>query len=222
MQHHEIAYDLYYAVGVSYYYTLFTSTAWTYSDRGTDTESGLNDIKLGVTGRINPFRNGRSWQLTAVVPVKKLGLSGDRPGGGQYALDAGIFYRFLPDPYQNPFTQYTQGIFGGGLGTSLRGGSASSELWTYGKWEKQVISPSWRIEITLSALTSYAGGASGTVDIGGPDDRYHYDQLGANVSLHYRLNSTTGIGIGYKRDLWGRNINKSEGLSIGLSTSWKK
>ncbi|MBI3359402.1 MAG: hypothetical protein HY037_07500 [Nitrospirae bacterium] len=128
----------------------------------------------------------------------------------------------MPDPYENPFTEYTQGIWGGGIGTTLWGGTASSELWAYGNWEKQVINPSWQVEIKLSALTSYDGGESGSVDIFGPNDSYHYDQVASDFSLRYRLNRTTGIRINYKRDLWGRNINKSEGLNIGLSTTWGK
>ncbi|MBI3600415.1 MAG: hypothetical protein HY097_07210 [Nitrospinae bacterium] len=215
-------YYLYYEYGYSYYYTLFASTAWTYSDRGTSTDSGVDDVKIGIRGRLNPFRNGRTWQLTAILPVRKWDLSGYRPGEGKYGLEAGIFYRLLPDPYEKPFTEYPDSIWGGGLGTTLRSGGSGSEVWAYGKWEKNLFNPSWLAAINLSALSSFAGGESGSVDIYGPNDSYHYDRAASDVSLSYRLNMTTGISISYKRDLWGRNINKNESVHIGIYTTWKR
>lgn len=215
-------YYLYYEYGYSYYYTLFTSTAWIYSDRGTTTESGVDDVRLGIRGRLNPFRNGRTWQITAILPVRRWEIAGYRPGEGKYGMDAGVFYRSLPDLYENPFTEYPHSIWGGGLGATYRSGGVGGELWGYGKWEKQIFSPSWNIEIKLSGLSSFTGGESGGVDIYGPNDSYHYDWAASEISFRYRLSMTSSINLSYKQDLWGRNVNKSENIQIGISTTWKK
>jgi len=75
----------------------------------------------------------------------------------------------------------------------------------------------------LSALSSFTGGQSGGVDIYGPNDSYHYEQINSEFSLsYYSLNKTMGINVSYKRDLWGRNINMNEGPHIGISMTWKK
>ena len=222
IKHQEAVYYQYYEYGYSYYYTILASIAWTYYDSGTIKDSGIDNVKIGVRGRLNIFRNGRTWQVTAILPVKKWDSSVFQPGRGKYGLEAGIFYRLLPDPYETPSDIYTQGIWGMGLGTTLRSGDTGSELWSYGKWEKKVFNPSWKVEVKLSALSSFTGGQSGGVDIYGPNDSYHYEQINSELSLSYSLNKTTGINVSYKRDLWGRNVNMNEGQHIGIFMTWKK
>lgn len=221
-RHQQANYYLYYDYGYSYYYNLFASTSWNYRDSGTSTDSGIDDIRIGIRGRLNVFRNGRTWQITAIIPTRQWGLTGYRPGEGKYGIDAGIFYRLLPDLYENPFAKYSGNIFGGGLGTTLRSGGVGGEVWGYGNWQRKLFSPLWYVEIKLSALSSFAGGESGSVDIYGPNDSFHYDQVTSDISLSYHFSRRTGINLGYKRDLWGRNINKNESVHIGISTTWKK
>lgn len=219
-KHQQGVYYLYGEYGYSYYYNLFASTAWVYSDRGENKDSGIDDVRIGIRGRLNLFRNGRTWELTAILPARKWHLAGYRPGEGKYGLDAGIFYRYLPDPYENPFTDYPDSIWGCGLGTTLRSGGSGSEIWAYGKWEKIIFSSSWQIEVKLSGLSSFAGVESGGIDVYGPNDSYHYDRATTDISLNYRLNRTTGVNLSYRQDFWGRNINKSEGVQVGLYTMW--
>ncbi|MEK6546113.1 MAG: hypothetical protein AABZ28_06250 [Nitrospinota bacterium] len=137
IKHQEAVYYQYYEYGYSYYYTILASIAWTYYDSGTIKDSGIDNVKIGVRGRLNIFRNGRTWQVTAILPVKKWDSSVFQPGRGKYGLEAGIFYRLLPDPYETPSDIYTQGIWGMGLGTTLRIGDTGSQLCSYRKWEKK-------------------------------------------------------------------------------------
>lgn len=221
-KHHEATYYLYGEYGYSYYYNLIASTGWNYRDDGTRTDSSIDDIKIGIRGRLNPFRNGRTWQVTAILPTRRDDLLGSRPGGGKSGIDAGIFYRIVPDPYDKPFTVYDKGIWGGGLGVTLRSGGLGSELWAYGKWEKKISTSSWHAGFKLSALSSFAGAESGSVDIYGPNDSYNYNQISSEFLMKYQLNRTTTINAGYIRDLAGRNINRNDGVHIGISTSWKR
>lgn len=221
-KHQEAVYYLYGEYGYSYYYNLIASTGWNYRDDGARVDSSIDDIKIGVRGRLNVFRNGRTWQVTAILPTRKGDLLGSRPGGGKSGLEAGIFYRLLPDPYERPFTDPAQGIWGLGLGITLRSGGTGSELWAYGKWEKKVINPSWQAGFKLSTISSFAGAESGSVDIYGPNDSYQYHQITSEFLLKYQLNRTTAINTGYSRDLIGRNINRNDGVQIGISTIWKK
>ena len=221
-RHKQGVYYLYGEYGYSYYYNIFASTGWTYSDSGTSTDSGVDDVKIGIRGRLNLFRNGRTWEIAAILPTRKWYLSDYRPGQGKYGLEAGIFYRFRPNPYENPFAEYPHSIWGGGLGTTLRSGGVGGEVWGYGNWQKNLFSPLWKIEIKLSALSSFAGAEAGSVDIYGPNDSFHYDQISSDISLSYSLSRTTGINLSYKQDLWGRNINKNETVHAGIYTTWKK
>lgn len=221
-KHHEATYYLYGEYGYSYYYNLIASTGWNYRDDGIIKENSIDDIKIGVRGRLNVFRNGRTWQVNAIIPTRKGDLTGSRPGGGKAGIDAGIYYRFIPDPYEKPFTVHNQGIWGAGLGITLRSGGIGSELWAYGKWEKNIFSPSWQGGFKLSALSSFAGAESGSVDIYGPNDTYQYNQITSELLIKYHLNRSMTINAAYVRDLAGRNINRNEGVHVGISTSWKK
>lgn len=221
-KHLDATYYLYAEYGYSYYYNLIASTGWNYRDDGTRTSSSVDDIKIGIKGRLNRYRNGRTWQVTAILPTRKGDLLGSRPGGGKSGIDAGIYYRLLPDPYDRPFSIHNQGIWGGGLGITLRSGGVGNELWAYGKWEKSVFNPSWQVELRLSALSSFAGRESGSVDIYGPNDSYHYHEISSEFSMKYKLNRTLSLNAGYSRDLAGRNINRNDEVQIGISTSWNK
>ncbi|MBI5193822.1 MAG: hypothetical protein HZA08_10335 [Nitrospirae bacterium] len=221
-KHQEATYYLYGEYGYSYYYNLIASTGWNYRDDGIRTNNSIDDIKIGIRGRLNRFRNGRTWQVNAILPTRRGNLLGSRPDGGKAGIDAGIYYRIEPDPYLNPFTVHNKGIWGGGFGITLRSGGIGSELWAYGKWEKNVITPSWQAGFRLSALSSFAGAESGSVDIYGPNDSYHYHQINSEFLLKYQLNRTTTINTSYVMDLDGSNINRNSGVHIGISTNWKK
>jgi len=221
-EHRQVVSYLYGEYGYSYYYNLFASTAWVESRRDSGEDSGMDDVRIGIRGRLNVFRNGRTWQLAAVIPLRKSDASGYRPGEGEYALEAGAFLRLLPDRYDNPFTAYPDSIWGFGLGATLRSGGAGSELWTYGKWEKNVVNPAWKLAVKLSALSSFAGAESGSVDAFGPNDTYHYDRVASDVALSHSLSRTTGVRFSYKRDLWGRNVNRDEGVNFGFHMMWGK
>ncbi|WP_287963123.1 hypothetical protein, partial [Alcanivorax sp.] len=60
---------LHYEYGYSYDYTLFGNTALDTRRCGNRHSSGLGDIRLGVRGRLNPFRNGSTWELSVLVPT---------------------------------------------------------------------------------------------------------------------------------------------------------
>lgn len=215
----QILYYLHYEYGYSYYHTLFTSAAYIREETGSSEKSGVDNVKLGVRGRLNYFRNGRTWQLSAIMPGDP---SITKPGSGKFGADAGIFHRYIPDSYENPFTDPTGNIWGWGAGATIWSGDTGGEVWGYGRWERSLFSPIWQTAAKLSGRSSFAGGERGSVDVFGPNDSYHYDQLSSELSLQYRLSRQTTVGASYKRDLWGRNIDMNEGILINLNTGWKK
>lgn len=126
-----------YEYGYSYHYNIFTGTAFTYRQTGTGTIQGISNIRVGVRGRLQRFRNGRTWQVSALLPVRKVSNDPENPEGGSYGLHAGLFFRLLPDPYERPFTKFPLGVWGAGIGiATLQSGNAANQVDAHIKWEK--------------------------------------------------------------------------------------
>ena len=76
--------------GYSYYYTVFADAGLTNKECGGEPgESGLSDLTLGIRGRIDPFRNGRSWEIALKPPVSGDDSDTARPGNGEFGLEFG-------------------------------------------------------------------------------------------------------------------------------------
>ena len=88
-----------YEYGYSYYHSLFASTSIESNKCGDDSANGIPDIKLGIRGRINPYRNNYSWELAAILPVQGDRFDKSEPGKGDFGLQAGIYRRHVDDPY---------------------------------------------------------------------------------------------------------------------------
>lgn len=209
---HRTVYYGYYEYGYSYYYTVFTSIAWTKRESGTKIEEGFSNIKLGIRGRLNPFRNGRTWEVTALIPAKNLGDPNREDSGG---ISGGLFYLGRPDPYETPYVPFTKWIWGGGIGvTLLRKVDVGKSMWAYSQWERGIINRSWKIGTQLDGRSSFR------------DEKRAFpleirDQITWEVSLGYRLSRETGLSIGYAKDIWGRNVTQSDTIKVGLSHSFR-
>ena len=200
-----------YEYGSSYNYNVFTGTAFTYRDTGTRIIKGVSSIRIGARGRLQQFRNGRSWQITALLPARTVSNDPENPGGGAYGLHAGLFYRLLPDPYERPFSKFPFGVWGGGVGVAvLQSGNAANQLDIYLKWEKDFRRTPFGISFKGTGLSSFAEG---------PLEPYARFQ--SEGMVQYALSRVNGLSVSYTVDVWGRNITQGNALQIRVSRAFE-
>lgn len=104
-------YSLYYEYGYDYPTTVLTSL-WGTNDMRKEEEGTpsagvfhpIAGIKFGLRKRVNRFRDGRTWQLTATIPV-----SIEEGVAKEYALDTGLFFYCFPTRMANCFLGFGAG-----------------------------------------------------------------------------------------------------------------
>lgn len=210
--HNQLVASVHYERGYSYYYTLIAGGAYKYRDGNSGVDKGPSSLRVGIRGRLQKFRNGRTWQATAILPTQPVGSDPEDPGEGKFGLHVGLFYRLLPDPYEKPFTKFPFGVWGGGIGIlTLRSGDAVDELQAFGTWSKNFSKTPYGVQMKWSGLTSIFEGPL----------VIPYARFQSEGSISYALKRGEGINISYGVDILGRNITQSNALKIGFSHRWE-
>ena len=211
--------DLHYEYGYSYYRTLFAATSFERDACGDQRSVGIPDVKLGMRGRVDPFRNSYSWELALIVPVNGDRVDRRKPGIGLFGIEAGLFRTYRDDPYEKPFTVLTRGIWGWGLGVTLWGEGAGHELWGELNWRRR-LNRDWRFKSWLSGRYALAGDRVGADDIFSSRKSIDYDELTLGGRFTRRLSRGTSLGLSLEQALWGRNTSQDTSLQLELYRSW--
>lgn len=211
-----------YEYGYSYYYTVFAETELRTRDCGNTHASGIPDATFGIRGRLNMFRNQRTWQLSATIPVQGDLYDPTKPGNGAFGLAGGLYFLFTPSPYDKEKAYRTDGVWGWSVGANLWSGGVGHLLWTEGVWRKslkQTWAAPWSFSAGLRGEYGF-GGDSATTSISAQPKSLDYDQITGKLALSRPLSDHSGVRIGYNHDLWGRNTGKNHGFSLSLYYSW--
>jgi len=211
--------SLRYEYGYSYYRTLFASTSYKNTECGGYQASGVSDLKLGVRGRINPFRNGYSWQVTAIIPLQDGRFTSSKDSSDYFGLDLGVFRSYRPDPYTRPLTVIREGVWGWGLGLTLWEQDIGHQGWGELKWTRQ-LDKEYKFKASLGATKAITIGENGVHGAVSTARSKGYDVVNASVRLSRKLSRDLSLGASLKQDLWGRNTSQDTTIEIELSTSW--
>lgn len=200
--------------GYSYYHTLFADAGITNRDCSNEPNvSGLSDLTVGVRGRLNPFRNGRSWELALKLPISGTSADPDRPGKGEFGLEAGVHFSLYPDPYE--VFKYRDGVWSWGAGVRLWTGGLAHQGWAYGGWSHP-IDDDWSFSARLSGVMSFAGRRSADGSISND-----YDKLSASIGVRRSISPTVSMSLGLSHDVRGRESDQGTSIRLGFSREWR-
>lgn len=88
-QRQHVSNSHYLEYGYSYYYTLFGGVSLSQASCADESNAGPGDVRLGVRGRTNLYRNHRSWELVATLPTDR-GSPSPRLGCGAFGLSGAL------------------------------------------------------------------------------------------------------------------------------------
>lgn len=203
--------------GYSYYHTVFAAAELSSKDcRGGSNVQGLSDLTVGVRGRLDPFRNGRAWEVALKLPISGTSADRDRPGNGEFGIDAGIHIRMVPDAYDHAAQRDHKGVWSWGSGVRLWTGGLAHQAWAYGGWSRD-LNDVWGLSTRLAGTLSFGGSkrdSDGRI-------RNDYDKLTASIGLNRSLSQTTSLSVSLSRDLLGRNTDQATGIRLSISRSWR-
>lgn len=206
-----------YEYGLSYYYTAFGSIDLMKRRCGYKTSTGIGDLSLGVRGRLNLYRNGRTWEAALVVPTGHRSYGEAPIGSGLYGLRLGVFgsYGNRHDP---------RDLVGSNLelGANLHiwEGSAPEQLSGYAKIN---VAPRGQSSHYFAAFE----GDYALIDRSEPyvptinqQDIYGYDRLNLRLGYAQMLSLDWRLSIEATSVLLGRNASKTHGVNLSFSRNF--
>ena len=216
---HDTSLLLRYEYGYSYYHNLFASTSLDFNQCGDDSANGIPDVKIGIRGRMNPYRNHYSWELAAIIPIQGDRFDKNKPGNGAFGIEAGIYRSYVDDPYKKPFTSITTGTWGWGIGVDLWNQNTGHQLWGKISW-RHPLGSIWSFNTQLDGRMAMFAADQEINGIFESNKTVDYDVINLSAKFsrgfgrHYRL------GLYLNQALWGRNAAKATAIQLELHRTW--
>lgn len=217
----------YYEYGYSYHYTVFAGASLEDRKCGTHSASGLGDVLLGIRGRLNPERNGETWELKMTLPTGYSRTVPVRLGYGRVGLEAGVGFRTRgepynrEDPYQPSYARTPDSYWEYGASLRLWQGAPASQVGAYAKWTR-ILDEKWIFAAAAEGEFSLGDGKTENVDFVSHDRLPEYDVIRGMLEFKYLLDREWTVAISPKANLWGRNVGRSSGASVSIHRTWGK
>lgn len=197
--------------GYSYYYTLFGNLGLAQSKCGSEDETGLSDLRVGLRGRINRYLNTRGWEVVLTLPLSGQQIGKSRLGCGAFGIAGNVDRKdtLIEDRLKL------------GYGASVR-------LWEKplaheGRTEVELSGPLWR-RLSWSAGVQHSfpltqverdpDGAAADCGTNAQSAKYAAD-------LKYALSNDASMACGYNRAFWGEDTSRGQGMFCAYTYIWR-
>ncbi|GEM_PF-5007058 len=202
--------------GYSYYHTLIANLDIVSKDCGGDNYLGLGDLRLGIRGRLDPFRNGRTWEVTAIIPTGYSDTDPARPGNGKFGIEGGVAYLSRGE-YRDSAKRWDY----------LTG--ASLRFWVDGPADqfigyftlRRYIGRHGYISAGVNAEISFQNEARLPKNLSDQTQLADFDKITAKLNWSDRLSDEWRYSIGASHVVWGRNAGHDLKIGITFSRHWR-
>jgi hypothetical protein len=205
-----------YEYGLSYYRTFFGSLDYLDRSCGANEASGIGNLTLGLRSRLDIYRNGRTWEVAAIIPT---GYPTNRTatiGSGFYGLRLGVFGSF--GDKHNVSGEYGSNVE---LGTNIYfwEGSAAEQLSGYIKYNFAATQES-HFYGALEGDYAIINRSKDLTTVVNEVSDYGYDRLNARFGYSRRASLYWRFSIEGTSVLRGRNTNDSNSVTIAFSRNF--
>jgi hypothetical protein len=210
-----------YTYGYSYYYNVFGSVSWINRNCAAAAGStGIGDVRVGVRGRLDKFRNGRTWELALTIPTGYNNQKVNRLGFGRIGLWGGVAWSTQNTGWEQKMPSYWEV----GTGIQLWLGSPATQSRSFVKY-------SWRLDKHGTHRLSLTGRLNLSFRDGTPTfpvafagfPRFAGDFDSGVISAKYsrKLTDKWSIAPAFGLTVWGRNTSASWHADLSITRQWK-
>lgn len=203
-----------YEYGLSYYHTAFGTLDILDRNCGGYDVSGIGDLELGVRSRLDIFRNGRTWEVAAILPTGYSTSGKARIGNDRFGLRLGVFGRFSGEPRKGAADGVALEL-GGNL--HIWEGSASEQLSGSGKVTVPVLQHSrlfGALEGDYALINRHAAAVDTSIN---PPIQYGYDKLTWRLGFSTKLSRAWSLSLEGASVIIGRNTSDANTFIVGIS-----
>jgi len=208
----------YYEYGYSYYYTIFGQVSAESRSCGNDRASGVEDVVIGVRGRINPYRNGRAWEVKLFIPSGYSTTSAARIGNGEFGLELAAARR---DPLiVDKVTNFKTILIEYGAAIRLWSGPPPEEVLSYVKLTNH-LNTLWTLSFLVNGNFSINDGDPTGTSVIPSEPVAGYKLLKGTLELSRRITPKWRAAVGYSAHLSGERVTRERATYVTLSWLWR-
>jgi len=214
-----------YTYGYSYYYNFFVNTALAHQKCGPAAVNGLGDVVVGVRGRLDKLRNGRTWELAVSIPTGYDGTKANRLGFGKFGLWGGVAWSTQNTGWEASMPSY----FEFGTGIQYWFGNPATQSRSFLKW-------SWRLDrkgrnriiLGSNLWLSFRDGNPDFIAqpvpvpgvLGPRRFANDFDALKLYGKYEHSLTRQLAVSTSIGNVVWGRNVSASWIGDLALTYKW--
>jgi hypothetical protein len=218
--------------GYSYRYTLIGGIGLDNNHcAAKGSSAGFGDLTLGVRGRLDLERNGKAWEVSAIVPTGYNNQLPLRLGNGRFGVRAGVYFGdrgdlladhyedYSSDPYKAAPANMATSSWNYGVDVTFWEGPPADQLGAYIRYGDQ-LSQDWRASAELKGNWSLGHGTPEPI-LGVPWLRASWhDVVTAKLDFSRNIGDGWSMSISPEMNVWGRNASQATAISIGLHKLW--
>jgi hypothetical protein len=208
----------YYEYGYSYYHTIFSQFSAESRSCGNDSASGIEDVVIGVRGRINPYRNGFAWEAKLFIPTGYTTTSPVSIGKGKPGLELGVARR---DPLiVDKATDYETTVIEYGVAVRLWAGPPTEEFRSYVKLTNR-LSPLWTLSFLLDGDFSINDADTSGSGVIPSEPVAGFKLFKGTLELSRRITPEWRAAVGYSVHISGERVTRERATYFTLSKLWR-
>ncbi|RMH52670.1 MAG: hypothetical protein D6682_01460 [Zetaproteobacteria bacterium] len=202
--------------GYSYYHTLFVETTFALQRCGAVHTTGLGDVRLGIRGRLDVERNGRTWELAAIVPTGYSRTAPRRIGNGRLGVEGGLFF----SGQEKGFEEKKRAFVKAGLKARYWFGPPASQLLGYlgGVWR---VGSGQSLEGRINGDFSLRDGRPEPISLTNQTQLSDHDRVYLEGKYNHVIMPAWTATFSIGRDVWGRNSGRGTFAALFLSHTWR-
>lgn len=199
--------------GASYYYTVFGDISGAVKSCGAENNAGISDLRVGIRGRLDPYRNGRTWEFAVIIPTGYSRTEPSRLGYGRIGMELGVHGRFKAGGAVRHSHYWSTGAE-----IRLWDGPPADQFQTYVRYSMPVGDAG--LDFGVDGEFSLGNGRPAPTEYVNQTRLDEYDRITVRASLNYRVGRDWRLAYRLSRAVWGRHTDASTSIGVTLSRSW--
>ncbi len=208
--HHKVEY------GYSYYYTLIAGLSASSANCGDDSLTEMGDLTLGIRGRLDKYSNGKSWEITTIIPTGYDRNNSSRPGNGRFAIEGGVAWLFRKGEASTSLWSWQ-----GGASIRLWQGPPADQFLSYLSVHRRIATVG-RVGVRINGDFSFRNESPEKIKFENRTRLTDFDKLKVAVSWSNHINRRWSYQTSIGHVLWGRNVTNSLIVGVNISHNWNR